>query len=108
MYHEVTYEEEAKRRRRLAVYALLAALIVVEVAFSAMSLQGFVRGEGVDSVRESVVAASVRCLAVEGSYPSSLAHLEEEYGLVVNHDDYVITYEWLGDNVPPSVAVRLR
>ena len=46
--------------------------------------------------------------AIEGSYPSSLEHLEESYGLTINHDDYVITYECFADNIMPSVVVVPR
>ena len=60
------------------------------------------------AVREAVITASVQCAAVEGSYPSSLSHLESHYGLVINHDDYIVNYEWLADNVPPSVTVVPR
>ena len=49
-----------------------------------------------------------RCCAIEGSYPSSLEHLEESYGLTINHDDYVITYECFADNIMPSVVVTPR
>lgn len=50
----------------------------------------------------------MQCYAIEGSYPSSLSHLEDAYGLTVNHDDYIINYEWFADNIPPSVAVSVR
>ena len=60
------------------------------------------------NVMKSVITASVQCAAVEGSYPSSLSHLESHYGLVINHDDYIVNYEWLADNVPPSVTVVPR
>lgn len=66
------------------------------------------RKQATVSVRESVVTAAMQCAAVEGSYPSSLSHLEEHYGLVINHNDYIINYEWLADNIPPSVTVIAR
>jgi hypothetical protein len=55
-----------------------------------------------------VIEASKQCCAIEGSYPSSLEHLEQYYGLVINHNDYVVSYEWLGDNILPSVVVTAR
>ena len=60
------------------------------------------------SVRESVLNAAKQCCAVEGSYPASLNHLEKNYGLVINHNDYVVSYEWFADNVLPSVVVTAR
>ena len=66
------------------------------------------REQAAVSVRNAIVAAAVQCCAVEGSYPSTLSHLEEVYGVVVNQDDFAVNYEWLDDNVPPSVVVKPR
>ena len=35
-------------------------------------------------------------------------HLENDYGLVINHNDYVVSYEWFADNVLPTVVVTPR
>ncbi len=108
MYHEITYAEQ--RRRRLG--GLVAVVVVVALAaavfFFASFAQSGAREQAQLSLRESVLDAAKQCCAVEGSYPSTLSHLEEHYGLVVNHEDYVVNYEWLGDNVMPSVVVRRR
>lgn len=108
MYHEVTYAEIARRRRMRAVWTILLVIVAVAVIVAISASRSVAREQAVASVRSSIVAAAVQCCAVEGSYPSSLAHLEEVYGVVINHNDYVVNYEWLGDNVPPSVVVKLR
>ena len=108
MYHELTYEELARRRRMRVIYAILAVLIVSNLIFAATVSRSIARDQATASVRQAVVAAAVQCCAIEGSYPAQLSHLESEYGLVINHNDYVVQYEWLGDNVPPSVVVRPR
>lgn len=108
MYHEVTYHDAMRRRLRRVVYAMLAIIIAANVMFAVVLSQNIARNQSVYTVRDSIMKAAVQCCAVEGSYPSSLSHLEENYGLVINENDYVVTYEWLGDNVPPSVVVRAR
>ena len=50
----------------------------------------------------------MQCCAIEGSYPASLQHLEDSYGLAINHDEYIVTYEAFADNVVPSVVVVPR
>lgn len=52
--------------------------------------------------------AAMQCAAVEGAYPARLSYLEEHYGLIVNHQDYAVTYEAFASNVPPSVVVVPR
>ena len=97
-----------RRRLRRVVCALLVVTVVACLVFAALLSRDIAREQSAHTVRDSVIQAAVQCCAVEGSYPSSLSHLEEKYGLVINEDDYVVNYEWLGDNVPPSVVVRAR
>ncbi len=108
MYHEQTYHDAARLKRR-NLFALLALVVFVVslLLFAALS-KNALADQSSRAIRESVVDAAVQCCAVEGSYPSDIVHLENYYGLVLNRTDYVIVYEWLGDNVPPSVVVRHR
>lgn len=66
------------------------------------------RDQGAVSLRDSVMETAMQCFAIEGVYPPSLAYMEEHYGLTVNHDSYVVTYESFAPNVMPSVAVTVR
>ena len=108
MYHELTYRELARRRRNriVAAVCVLAVCAVLALA-SAIALRA-TEEQSVQAVHDAVVQAAVQCAAVEGSYPSSVAHLEEAYGLTYNHSRFLVYYEWLGDNVPPAVTVVVR
>ena len=104
MYHELTYREIARRtRRRIAVAVACIILCAALVALALVSANISER-----PAVASVNAAVMQCAAVEGSYPSSLQHLEQYYGLTINHDRYLVKYEWFADNVPPTVTVSLR
>jgi hypothetical protein len=99
----------ARKRRRNAVIGIVAAvLVVVALALGFYAVDQNSKLQGARSLQASIVESAKECCAIEGSYPSSLEHLEEDYGLSVNHDDYVVTYEWFADNVMPSVVVVPR
>ncbi len=108
MYHEITYAQEKRRRAKRLAIALVMVAFVAAFLLAMHIAQASAREQAVVSVRESVLNAAKQCCAVEGSYPASLSHLEKEYGLVINHDDYVVSYEWFADNVLPSVVVTAR
>ena len=108
MYHEITYEKQRQNRRRLIATVVLSLLLVVAAVLLAFGAQAKAREQAAVSVRESVLNAAKQCCAIEGSYPATLKHLEENYGLVINHNDYVVSYEWFADNVLPSVVVTVR
>lgn len=105
MFHELTYREEAKRRRRVVIAAVCVAVVAVAIAIAVGVARQNARVQGAAALRDSILNAAKQCAAIEGSYPSDLQHLEDSYGLTINHDDYVITYECFADNVAPSVVV---
>lgn len=108
MYHELTKDQVRKRtRKRMA--GLAAFVLVVALILGASNAAGAVlREQGELSVRNAILDSAKQCCAVEGGYPASLAYLEENYGLVVNRDDYTITYEVFADNVMPNVVVLAK
>ena len=92
---------------RLAALALVLAL-AVGGWFAAGAVGQNLREQGAVSVRDAILDSAKQCCAIEGSYPSSLEHLEQSYGLRVNRGDYVITYEVFAENIMPSVVVVPR
>ena len=108
MYHELTYDQQKRNFRKRIVRIVFIVAILAALVLIALGAQASAREQAALSVRESVLNAAKQCCAVEGSYPSTLEHLEKNYGLVVNRNDYVISYEWFADNVLPSVVVTVR
>lgn len=86
--------------------AVAAACVLAWLGLSAVRAD-LVR-QGTVSVREAILNGARQCCAIEGSYPNTLEYLEEHYGVVVNHEDYVVTYDAFASNVLPTVAVVPR
>lgn len=99
-----------KRRRRINFVLGVVALVLVFglVVFGVASMEESTRQQGAASIRETVLASALQCCAIEGAYPQSLQYLVDNYGLTVNEDDYIITYEAFASNVMPSVVVVPR
>ncbi len=108
MYHEVTTKAKSHKRRTRILVALVACVIAVVVALLVNTARLGAHEQGAVALRKSIMDAAVRCCAIEGSYPLSLKHLEDSYGLRINHDDYVVTYEAYASNMAPSVVVVPR
>lgn len=108
MYHELTKQEIRRRTRKRMAGLLAIVLVVVLVWLSSNAIGASLREQGELSVRNAILNSAKQCCAIEGSYPSSLEHLEQSYGLRVNRGDYVITYEVFAENIMPSVVVVPR
>jgi hypothetical protein len=96
-----------KRRRRFfqAVGVLAVVVALVGAGMGVTYAQEGNRQQEAQVVRTAVLNAALQCAAVEGAYPPSLEYLEKHYGLIINKNDYTITYEAFASNVPPSVVV---
>ena len=109
-----SYIKEAARKRlkRFIAYAasITAAVCLICLAafFSFRKISADTLEQSTQSVKDAVIRSAVQCYAVEGVYPSSLSYLEEHYGLTVNHDDYIISYEAFSENLLPEVTVLVK
>ncbi|SEH48389.1 MULTISPECIES: hypothetical protein [Atopobiaceae] len=108
MYHELTQERIKSRRRARIISLVVTVVLAVVCGLAVNAYRRSALEQGAASVREAILESANHCCAVEGSYPTSLGYLERNYGLVVNHNDYVITYEAYAGNVAPTVVVIPR
>jgi transcriptional regulator of nitric oxide reductase len=108
VYHELTDQEIRHRRTMLLLRVAVVVAVAVGIWLLAVLAQRAAREQAAASMRQSILDAAMQCCAVEGSYPSSITHLEDAYGLRINSSDYIITYESFASNVMPSVVVVPR
>lgn len=97
-----------KHRKLLAACIVLAVLLIVAVRLGSVRASDEEILESVASIRDAVRRRALQCYVIEGAYPENLEYLEENYGLTVNHDEYLIVYNAYAENLPPEVIVRYR
>jgi len=56
-------------------------------------------------LRDSLQRAAVTSYAIEGRYPASLCHLENTFGISIDHERFVVHYSVLASNLPPIILV---
>lgn len=56
-------------------------------------------------MQTAIQKSIVNCYAVEGVYPPNIQYLENHYGLIIDHNKYIVDYESVGSNVMPSVKI---
>lgn len=91
------------RENILAVLFFLFLVLVIWIGLENLSTS--TQSEQLIATEQVVRRAAVQCYALEGSYPSDLTYLEQHYGLMLNHDRYVVHYQSLGSNLMPQIAV---
>lgn len=58
-----------------------------------------------DLTEQAVRRATVQCYAIEGKYPSDLAYLEDNYGVVIDKDKFGVEYGGFASNIMPEIIV---
>ena len=61
-----------------------------------------------ESLENAVMRSITHCYAVEGTYPSSLEYLKENYGLTYDETVFFVDYQTIGSNILPDVTIIER
>ncbi len=64
--------------------------------------------EGLRVTEDHLRRTIVSCYALEGRYPPSIAYLQEQYGLQVDEEKYIVHYEIFAENIMPDITVLER
>ncbi len=99
-----------RRKKRGGLLALMLALLLLAGLTAAVFGHSGrdVSEEGAAAIRETVRRGAQQCYVVEGVYPPDLQYLEDNYGLQINTEDYLVVYDCFSSNLPPSIRVIVR
>lgn len=64
--------------------------------------------EGHRILSDAIIRSAVQCYAIEGFYPPGIEYLENNYGLLVDHDKYFVSYRVFASNIIPEVDVFIK
>ena len=87
----------------LICVAMVLILIVVVIRFNRMSME-----QDQELTLAAVHKAAVQCYADEGRFPAKLDYLVENYGLHIDEDNFMVTYDCAASNVFPNISVFRR
>ena len=108
MYTEPTQQQRSRKRKRIVAVVVVACAFAIALAVTLNIIFANAKDQGASSIRTTILNSAMQCAAIEGSFPTNLAYLEENYDLRINHDDYVVIYEVLASNTVPSIVVVPR
>ena len=98
-------------RARIKPYGRIlgAAAVLLGCALLLALLSGRVRQSASERQRQilqsAVMRAVLTCYSIEGRYPPNLQYLIDNYGVYIDTQSYVVSYEAFADNLMPDVRV---
>ena len=84
---------------------ILAVLLIGIVCYAALNVTEEDIADREDAMQQTIRERALQCYVIENAYPESLSYLEENYGLTVNKEDYLIVYDLFAENQPPQIKV---
>lgn len=91
-------------RKEIAII-LLMVLLLAGVYMLVTRVDTANDGAQTQFVYDAVQNAALTCYAVEGTYPSDLTYLRDNYGLAYDENRYMVYYDAFGANVVPEIYV---
>ena len=91
--------------KRFLIEGILLVLVVVFVLAGVQSVRTSSSAEGLAITQRAIHRALIQCYAIEGAYPPSVDYLEQNYGVLIDHEKYFVYYEAYGQNILPDVVV---
>jgi len=89
-----------------AFTAALAGCAALILLFSAPGFYNETQAVRLKNATALIREAAANCYALEGKYPDDLNYLVKNYGIVLEYEKYVYTYEI--ENGRPYIEVRTR
>ena len=108
IYHDRPRVSPTRKAIRAAAILVACAVILLlgVILFTRMDLD--MNRQAVESLRNSVTEACVQCYAIEGTYPTSIHYLEQNYGVRYDGSKYAVTLNAESKHALPAVQITLR
>lgn len=94
-------------RRALIMSLLLFAALIVLAVLLFSNMEQRVDQEQATQLKTALRRAAVTCYAVEGRYPATLAYLTEQYGVVIDLEKFLVSYDVFAPNITPDISVTI-
>ena len=101
----VKNEKKQKQRRASFFSAGFSLLMLLALYFGIRYISENTIAKQQESLETALQRCVVQCYAVEGTYPPSLAYLQEHYGLTYDEDLFFVDYTIVGSNLLPDITI---
>lgn len=105
MKKEVFTKTGRSALRSAVAYVLFPVIVIAMIIFGLYQTEASSGAEGLKILEDGLRRAVVTCYAIEGSYPSSVEYIEENYGVQIDRTRYFVYYDMFASNIMPDIAV---
>lgn len=105
MKHRFMTQKNASSSKNLLISAgCFAAVFALFLAGTSL-VSGRTDAREAETLERAISRGIVHCYSIEGTYPESLQHLKDRYGLTYDEERFFVDYQALGGNILPDVTI---
>lgn len=97
-----------KKSKFYIISVIVFALFITYLFFGVENAKKSTDEEKHMILADAINRSAVQCYAIEGYYPPNIEYLEDNYGLFVDHNKYVVSYSVFASNIIPQIEVFLK
>lgn len=90
------------------ISVIIIIVLIVYMYIAVDNAQRKSNEESYNILSDAIIRSAVQCYAIEGFYPPDIEYLENNYGLLVDHNKYFVSYSVFASNIIPEVQVFLK
>lgn len=90
------------------IKSILLICLLGSVIFAFGSAKHYSTNKDLSRIEQTISQLSLKCYSLEGHYPKDIQYLKTYYGLLVNEEQYRITYHVDGENLRPIIQVYAK
>lgn len=105
MGHRINWKKKNSFWKSLFLPVLIFLLLICFLYFGVLNVSSTSDKEGKKVLENALHKATVQCYAIEGTYPPNIEYLEDNYGVIIDKEKYIVHYDAFSDNIMPVISV---
>lgn len=92
-------------------FVLTITVFVAIILFFTLAVNNMEKDVDSNEIKTLISAidnAVISCYATTGVYPENISQIEDKYGVIIEHDRFIVNYEIITSNTRPNVSIYVK
>ncbi len=85
--------------------SIFFAVIIFALIYAFGSIGDVNSEQEIETLANAITRSSIHCYVLEGAYPPDIEYMEENYGLNVDEDRFIVHYDIFATNIMPEITI---
>ncbi|NLL93284.1 MAG: hypothetical protein GX225_03935 [Clostridiales bacterium] len=102
------YKKKNRLKNGLVSSVLVFGCIFLFTVLAFSNVSKNVNDNEVDTLVKAIDNAVITCYATTGMYPETIQDIEDDYGVIIDRDKFIVSYQVISANTIPNISVFIK